>query len=106
MANKRQYSSLSVRLSNDFLPSPFPGATVVQIRICGNACTTSPMLYFSASDTLHYAEPGRRSTMTDTQDYHGKLVTIERFILDQQQAHPEATGTLTNILYDLSLIHI
>ncbi len=41
--------------------------------------------------------------MTDTQDFHGKLVTIERFILDQQQAHPEATGTLTNILYDMAL---
>ncbi len=41
--------------------------------------------------------------MTDAQDYHGKLVTIERFILDQQQAHPEATGTLTNILYDMAL---
>jgi len=41
--------------------------------------------------------------MTDAQEYHGKLVTIERFILDQQQAHPEATGTLTNILYDMAL---
>lgn len=41
--------------------------------------------------------------MTITTDYAGKLITIERFILDQQQAHPEATGTLTNILYDMAL---
>lgn len=41
--------------------------------------------------------------MTDAQSYLGKLVTIERYILDQQQAHPEATGTLTNLLYDIAL---
>lgn len=41
--------------------------------------------------------------MTDAQSYTGKLVTIERFILEQQQSHPEATGTLTNLLYDLAL---
>ena len=41
--------------------------------------------------------------MADMQEYHGKLVTIERFILDKQQAHPAATGTLTNILYDMAL---
>ncbi|MCS6828819.1 MAG: class 1 fructose-bisphosphatase [Caldilinea sp.] len=41
--------------------------------------------------------------MTDVQSYSGKLVTIERFILDQQRAHPTATGVLTNLLYDLAL---
>ena len=41
--------------------------------------------------------------MTDSLSYAGKLITIERFILDQQQAHPEATGTLTSILYDMAL---
>ena len=41
--------------------------------------------------------------MTDTSGYAGKLVTIERFILDQQMAHPEAKGALTNILYDMAL---
>jgi fructose-1,6-bisphosphatase I len=41
--------------------------------------------------------------MTDMQDYTGKLVTIERFILDQQSAHPDATGSLTNLLYDMAL---
>ncbi|HAJ34269.1 MAG TPA: class 1 fructose-bisphosphatase [Chloroflexi bacterium] len=41
--------------------------------------------------------------MTDANSYTGKLVTIERYILEQQQSHPEATGTLTNLLYDLAL---
>lgn len=33
----------------------------------------------------------------------GKIVTIERHILDEQAHHPEATGVLTNLLYDLAL---
>ena len=41
--------------------------------------------------------------MTDMYEHAGKLVTIERFILDQQHHYPDATGTLTNILYDLAL---
>jgi fructose-1,6-bisphosphatase I len=32
-----------------------------------------------------------------------KIITIERHILEEQQIHPEATGALTNILYDLAL---
>jgi fructose-1,6-bisphosphatase I len=32
-----------------------------------------------------------------------RVVTIERHILEQQQQHPEATGVLTSILYDLAL---
>ncbi len=32
-----------------------------------------------------------------------KIITIERHILMEQQIHPEATGVLTNILYDLAL---
>jgi len=31
------------------------------------------------------------------------IITIERHILQEQQIHPEATGALTNILYDLAL---
>jgi fructose-1,6-bisphosphatase I len=31
------------------------------------------------------------------------LVTIERFILQQERLHPEATGDLTNLLYDIAL---
>lgn len=36
-------------------------------------------------------------------DYAGKIVTIERFILEQQRGYPGATGALTNILYDIAL---
>jgi fructose-1,6-bisphosphatase I len=31
------------------------------------------------------------------------VTTIERFILDQERGHPEATGELTNLLYDVAL---
>jgi fructose-1,6-bisphosphatase I len=33
----------------------------------------------------------------------GKIVTIERHILDQQQKFPEASGDFTNLLYDIAL---
>jgi len=32
-----------------------------------------------------------------------RVITIERFILDQQELHPEATGDLSNLLYDIAL---
>ncbi|MGD2205790.1 MAG: class 1 fructose-bisphosphatase [Anaerolineae bacterium] len=32
-----------------------------------------------------------------------KVITIERHILQQQKRHPEATGVLTSILYDIAL---
>jgi fructose-1,6-bisphosphatase I len=34
---------------------------------------------------------------------HLKIMTIERHILEEQRSHPEATGALTNLLYDLAL---
>lgn len=34
---------------------------------------------------------------------HGKIVTIERHILEEQRSYPEATGILTSLLYDLAL---
>ena len=34
---------------------------------------------------------------------HIKITTIERHILDEQRHHPEATGILTNLLYDIAL---
>ena len=34
---------------------------------------------------------------------HEKINTIERHILDEQKSHPEATGTLTSLLYDIAL---
>jgi fructose-1,6-bisphosphatase I len=32
-----------------------------------------------------------------------RVITIERFILDQQELHPDATGDLSNLLYDIAL---
>jgi fructose-1,6-bisphosphatase I len=43
------------------------------------------------------------SLIHDDNEYTGKIVTIERFILEEQQAYPEATGALTSILYDIAL---
>src|SRR5690606_8952000 len=34
---------------------------------------------------------------------HFKIMTIERHILDEQRSHPEATGVLTSLLYDIAL---
>jgi fructose-1,6-bisphosphatase I len=34
---------------------------------------------------------------------HAKIMTIERHILEEQSSHPEATGILTSLLYDLAL---
>ncbi len=34
---------------------------------------------------------------------HEKINTIERHILEEQQSHTEATGTLTSLLYDIAL---
>jgi fructose-1,6-bisphosphatase I len=33
----------------------------------------------------------------------GQIITIERHILEEQSSFPEATGTLTNLLYDIAL---
>lgn len=35
--------------------------------------------------------------------YHPVIMTIERHILEEERSHPEATGVLTNLLYDLAL---
>ena len=40
---------------------------------------------------------------TADRQYSSKITTIERYILDQQSGHPDATGSLTAILYDLAL---
>lgn len=34
----------------------------------------------------------------------GQIITIERHILEEQSSFPEATGTLTNLLYDIALV--
>lgn len=41
--------------------------------------------------------------MTDRRTFASKITTIERYILEQQSDYPEASGTLTNLLYDLAL---
>lgn len=41
--------------------------------------------------------------MDITRSFSDKIVTIERYILEQQSGFPEATGALTNLLYDLAL---
>src|SRR5262249_8190188 len=35
--------------------------------------------------------------------HHQPLVTIERFILEKERLYPEATGELSNLLYDFAL---
>jgi fructose-1,6-bisphosphatase I len=41
--------------------------------------------------------------VTARRTFADQIVTIERYILNQQSGHPEATGTLTNLLYDMAL---
>ncbi len=41
--------------------------------------------------------------MTFPNPNHGDITTIERHILAEQYTHPEATGVLTTLLYDLAL---
>jgi fructose-1,6-bisphosphatase I len=43
------------------------------------------------------------STETDPTLVPGQITTIERHILEQQESYPDATGALTNVLYDLAL---
>ncbi len=41
--------------------------------------------------------------MASTIIEHPRIMTIERYILEEQSSHPEATGALTNLLYDIAL---
>jgi fructose-1,6-bisphosphatase I len=41
--------------------------------------------------------------MTNSSIDHLRIMTIERHILEEQRSHPEATGILTNLLYDIAL---
>ncbi|MBN2146753.1 MAG: class 1 fructose-bisphosphatase [Anaerolineales bacterium] len=41
--------------------------------------------------------------MSEISDHTSGIITIERHILEEQRGHPEATGTLTSLLYDLAL---
>ena len=42
--------------------------------------------------------------MTGGSDRSEQIITIERHILNEQSSFPEATGTLTNLLYDIALV--
>src|SRR3989442_6785714 len=45
-----------------------------------------------------------RSLSPRTAMVHGsEVITIERFIMEQERLHPEATGELSNLLYDICL---
>jgi fructose-1,6-bisphosphatase I len=41
--------------------------------------------------------------MTSHGDSQFKIMTIERHVLESQRSHPEATGVLTSLLYDIAL---
>jgi fructose-1,6-bisphosphatase I len=41
--------------------------------------------------------------MAGNRDFRETITTIERFILNEQKNFPDATGTLTNLLYDMAL---
>lgn len=41
--------------------------------------------------------------MADQSNSHEQITTIERHILEEQRSHPEATGVLTSLLYDIAL---
>jgi fructose-1,6-bisphosphatase I len=41
--------------------------------------------------------------MINYREDHLKIMTIERHILEEQRHHPEATGVLTSLLYDIAL---
>lgn len=41
---------------------------------------------------------------TETEaDFPSKIITIERYILEQERSFPDATGTLTSVLYDMAM---
>jgi fructose-1,6-bisphosphatase I len=41
--------------------------------------------------------------MSNRRVFADKIVTIERYLQEQQKEYPEATGVLTNLLYDMAL---
>ncbi len=41
--------------------------------------------------------------MLDGNEDYNQITTIERHILEEQSSHPEATGVLTSLLYDIAL---
>ncbi len=39
----------------------------------------------------------------ESRTFSDRIVTIERYIQEEQTAYPEASGVLTNLLYDIAL---
>lgn len=39
----------------------------------------------------------------ESRTFADRIVTIERYLQEEQTAFPEATGVLTNLLYDIAL---
>jgi fructose-1,6-bisphosphatase I len=50
-----------------------------------------------------FPEPDRQETVAVVYNTPTSVVTIDRFIVEQERLHPEATGELSGILYDLAL---
>src|SRR4029079_6866194 len=59
----------------------------------------------STPRAAHHAEMSRNQTRMHDVVRHTatSVVTIERFIIEQEKLHPEATGELSGLLYDLAL---
>src|SRR5512136_504832 len=53
--------------------------------------------------TWHATTDPQEAEMPAESDSSGQIITIERHILEEQSSFPEATGTLTNLLYDIAL---
>ena len=53
--------------------------------------------------TLNIDGEPKEEAMADNLINHPYIITIERHILDEQRIHPEATGALTNLLYDIAV---
>ena len=60
------------------------------------------MLYWAHNCHRSISYPGDL-TMSEVRQYLGKITTIDRFILEEQATYPDATGALTNLLYDMAL---
>jgi fructose-1,6-bisphosphatase I len=54
----------------------------------------------ASADHRHRFSRGRTNVVKHTAT---SVVTIERFIIEQEKLHPEATGELSGLLYDLAL---
>ena len=96
---------------NSGTSSSFPSAghfhSVTFGKVCGVVITPTamrPTLAVMPLDASR-AKPAQDPTRTYNLVKHTatSVVTIERYIIEQEKLHPEATGELSGILYDLAL---